>query len=145
LIKIPDTILEDFVLKEGSVLYFSDKTLGINDPHFFILLNKNPHSDKLILLVCSSSKITKVIRRRKHLSSKTLVEINASEYESFTVDSIVDCNVCYLKSPEEIMNKTTDGKISLKAEMDIKIIEKLREALLLSPLIEKSLKNILLL
>ena len=145
MIKIPDAILHGFLLKEGSVLYFSDKTLGINDPHFFILLNKNPQSDKLILLVCSSSKIHKVIKRRKRLPRKTLVEIKPSEYESFTVDSIVDCNICYVKSPDEILKKTTKSEVRLKAEMEIKIIEKLREAFLLSPLIEKSLKNILLL
>jgi hypothetical protein len=90
-------------------------------------------------------RIQKVIKRRKYLPKETLIEIKSSEYDAFTVDSIVDCNVCYVKSPEEILRKTKSGEVRLREEMDLKIIEKLRNGFLRSPMIEKSLKNILLL
>lgn len=140
----PETII-NATLKVGAVYYFPDARLNSPDSHFFIVLNNNPDKDELLLLVCSSSKVDKVKSRRlsRNISIKTLVEISTSEYTDFTIDSIVDCNVVFPFTKQNLIQLVIDSKLHIKLEMPLKIITKLREGVLASPVIEESLKKIL--
>ena len=88
-------------IQPGFVYYFHDSNLTSSDPHYFIVLNKHPLTDRILLLVCSSSQL-QAVRNRRTLRPETVVEISPQEYPDFTRDSIVDCNTVFEKSIREL-------------------------------------------
>jgi len=141
-IDIPSEIRIKSTLRAGSVYYFAEESFTTDEPHYFILISRHSDSDTIILLVCSSSQIAKVKNRRRHLPPETLVEIDPSQYSAFTKNSIIDCNQVFEKSIDEIIQKLEQSVLKMKTEMDISLVEKLRKAVLESPLIEQRIKNL---
>ena len=135
MIDIPPELQIKSTIKPGSVYYFEEETLTSNELHYFIVINNKPIVDKIILLVCASSRIKKVKQTRRHLP-KTLVEIKERDYPDFTKDSIVDCNFVLSKTIDEVVEKLSAGNLKLKSEMDISIVENLREAVINSPVVD---------
>jgi len=148
LIDIPPEALGKWLratIKAGSVYKFSDLTFSSANPHFFIVLNHDPKNDSFIALVCSSSKVDKVRRRRSHLPQGTLVTIQRSEYTDFTEEySIVDGNQVYQRSIGELELKIRKGELEIKADMDMTLIKKIRAAVNLSPMVEEEVKDLFL-
>lgn len=139
--KIPPDIQIKSTIKTGSVYYFKEESFSSNEPHYFIVINKNPLIDDQILLVCCSSQIENVKKRRRDLS-ETLVEIDREQYCEFTANkTIVDCNIIIKKRIEEIVDKLKKGQLKRKNEIDKSIIEEIRIAVCRSPLVEEWLKN----
>lgn len=130
-------------IKEGSVYYFSDNELNSKEPHYFIVLNHNPKNEEILLLVCSTTKINERKKIRK-LFKNTLVEISKRDYSDFKYDSIIDCNIIFPRTIEEIISKLKSDDLKIKKEMDSAIIEKLREAVCQSPVIEQCYIEMLL-
>lgn len=132
-------------IKPGSVFYFVEETFSSDEPHYFIVLNKDPFNDKNLIMVCSSSQIQKVIQRCKylHLPESTLVEINKDEYSDFKVDSIINCNNVTQKAIQQLINKLVQGKLEVKWYVSEELLEKLRNAVICSPLVENELKKLL--
>lgn len=78
-------------LREGSVYYFTERTLTSALPHYFIVVNAEPVAQQLLLLSVVTSKVEEV-RRRRAERLDTLVEISPEIYDILTKPSIVDCN-----------------------------------------------------
>lgn len=132
-------------IKPGSVYSFAVPSFSSSTPHFFIVLNPNPLSDPFIATVISSSQIDKVRRRRSHLPPGTLLTIKSSEYADFTEDnSIVDGNHVYRWTIGELTAKATNKELTIKADMDMALIKKIRVAVKLSPLVEEEVKDLFL-
>lgn len=140
---IPPDIRIKSTIKPGSVYYFVEDSFSSPEPHYFIVINRYPVPDNIVLLVCSSSQIEKVKRRRRFLPPETLVEIKESQYIGFTKDSIVDCNNVLPKTIEQLIQKLEQNELKLKMEIDICLVEKLRNAVNASPLIDKDIKKLL--
>ena len=89
--KIPSEIQIASTIKPGSVYYFPEQALSSDEPHYFIVVNHNPLTDEILILVCSSSRIDKVKRRvwRRSFPETTVVEIRKDAYPDFTKDSII--------------------------------------------------------
>lgn len=136
MIEISPEIRIRSTIKEGSVYYFSDNELSSKEPHYFIVLNHNPKNEEILLLVCSTTKIHERKKIRK-LHKNTLVEISKHEYSDFKSDSIVDCNIIFPRTIEEIISKLKSGDLKIKKDMDSAVIEKLRDAVCQSPVIEQ--------
>jgi hypothetical protein len=117
--------------------------LQSREPHYFIVINKDPHKDKIIFLVCAQSQITKVKQLRKNFPPETLVEINPKQYTGFRVDSIIDCNNVWEKSINQLVDKLAREELKLKPEMDVPLVKRLRAGILCSPLIEHRIKTLL--
>lgn len=129
-------------LHEGAVFYLVDRTFSSLEPHYFVVLNHNPYSEELLVLVVASSQIENVKKRRSHLPKETLVEIDKDMYESFTKDSIIDCNSARTKSRSQILEQLNAGG-SQVFPMPKEILKKLRQGVLASPVVETSVKLIL--
>lgn len=142
MILIPPEARLKSTIKSGSVYYFRDEALSSPYRHYFIVLNHSPHVDEVILLVCSSSQIEKVNRRRENLPG-TAIEIRKEEYPDFDVDSIVDCNTVFPRSIEVLIKKLETGELKIKADMDLGILKRLRAAVLASPLVSDEVKKLL--
>lgn len=143
MIDIPPEVQIKSIIKPGSVFYFDEgsfKTKG--EPHYFIVINYTPLTDRVILLVWASSKI-QAVKRRTHNLPNTTVEIKKGEYPAFTKDSIVNCNEVVSKTLDILIAKLEKKELKLKIELDIALLEKLRKAVLRSPLVEKNIKMLL--
>ena len=78
-------------LREGSVYYFSDRSLTSPEPHYFIVANADPLRQEVLLLGACSSKVAEVKARRKDFP-ETIVEIAPQKFDVLKKVSIVDCN-----------------------------------------------------
>lgn len=107
-----------------------------------MVINKDPAKEPFLLLVCSTSQIEKAIERRRNIAN-TLVKIGKTEYPTFTTESIVDCNNVFKKTVEEIITRLQSKKLKLKPEMPIEIVNKLRKAVIASPVVENLIKKML--
>jgi hypothetical protein len=78
-------------LREGSVYYFTDRSLTSREPHYFIVVNSNPLAHEILILGVVTSKVAEVKRRRRDIP-ETLVEISPQAFGVLKKLSIVDCN-----------------------------------------------------
>lgn len=140
---IPLEVVIKSTIKLGSVYYFTEESFHSSEPHYFIVINRDPHEDKVIFLVCASSQITKSRQRRATCPPETLVEIAPDQYTGFKADSIIDCNYVVEKSVDQLVEKLSRGELQLKDEMDQSLVKRLRGGVLCSPLIERRIKALL--
>lgn len=144
MVNIPSDIRIRVALEPGSVFYFEEETLTSPEPHYFVVLNNDPQTDLLLLLVFSSSQITKVKARNVHNNpDQTLVEVSPAEYSAFSKDSIFDCNTVMVKSVNDLVQKLDAGKLKLKPNVSSEILGKLRIAVKASPAVPEAQKRIL--
>lgn len=134
----------DTSIVPGSVYYFHDARLSSTQSHYFVVLNKNPLTDSVLLLVCSTSRVDSA-RSRRHLRRETLVEVSPAEYSEFTVQSMFDCNTVFDLSLSELQRKYDAGRLRVKLNIGASILEKLRDAVIESDLVEEEIKDILIL
>jgi hypothetical protein len=78
-------------LREGTVYYFTERTLASAEPHYFIVVNADPLAQQVLLLSVVTSKVEEVKRRRADCLA-TLVELGPESFDILTKASIVDCN-----------------------------------------------------
>lgn len=78
-------------LREGSVYYFTERTLTSTQPHYFIVVNADPLTQQVLLLSVVTSKVEEVKRRRAD-SLATVVELFPKDFDVLSKLSIVDCN-----------------------------------------------------
>ena len=142
MIQIPPEIQIKATIRTGSVYYFVEETQTSNEPHYFIVINNDPRNDNILLLVCSSSNIEGAKRRRKNILN-TIVLIKKKEYAGFSMDSVIDCNMVYDRSIENIILRLRSGDLKMKPEFPIHLVEKLRKAALNSPLVKNEIKDLL--
>ncbi len=135
--------LLNLTLRGGSVYYFQHRDLTSPEPHYFIVLNLDPCGDEFLVLAVSSSNIVGVHDRNSNLPTNTLVEITPAEYADFTRHSIVDCNHLFRKTKNELLEKLRGGVACEKSSMPSSIVDRLRQGVLASPLVEDSVKVLL--
>jgi hypothetical protein len=78
-------------LREGTVYYFIHHSVLSPEPHYFIVVNSDPLTQRVLLLAVVTSQIGKVRLRRKTCLD-TLVELTPATFDVLTKPSIVDCN-----------------------------------------------------
>ena len=78
-------------LREGSIYYFTERSLTSPEPHYFIVVNSDPLAQKLLLLSVVTSQVDSVKLRRK-ACPETLVELSPAVCDVFRKNCIVDCN-----------------------------------------------------
>lgn len=140
---IPPEIQIRSAIRLGSVYYFTEESLHSPEPHYFIVLNIDPHEDTVILLVCASSQIKKVLKRRRTCPNDTLIRITPTQYPGFKADSIIDCNNVFERTIDQIIDKLLNNKLRIKTEMNPQLVKQLRQGVLVSPLVENRIKSLL--
>lgn len=139
---IPPEVVIKSSIRPGSVYYFPHEALTSLEPHFFVVINTNPITEQIILLVCSSSKIENVKRRNRDSLPETLVEVGQAQYSDFSRDSIFDCNnSVYPESIGGLIERLSNNTLKLKSEMDISLVEQLRKGVIASPQISITIKE----
>lgn len=143
MINIPPEIRIKNTIKAGSVYYFKKTSFTSNKPHYFIVINNNPLTDRALLLVCISSQI-ETTQQRRRFAKDTLVMIKKNEYEALAVDSIVDCNMVFGDyTIDRVISKFKRNELEIKPNISEHIVDKLREAAEYSPMVEGWKKDLL--
>ena len=129
-------------LRAGSVYYFQSRELTSGEPHFFVVVNREPITTKILLLTIVSSRVEKV-RFRHRERPATVVEISPQEYDEFKVRSAVDCNVVLEKPLSDLAGLVRRKEVRYHKDMPPEIFARIKAAILASPLVEDELKALL--
>ena len=131
-------------IQTGSVYYFQEETLSSAESHYFVVLNKDPRSEEILILVCASSQIDKRRRIVEKLGfpAETLVFISPSDYPLFTRDTVIDCNRAFEKTCQSLIEKLELGKLKTCTElMPLEIVQKLIQGVHLSTQVAEKIKK----
>jgi hypothetical protein len=129
-------------LRAGSVYYFQSRELSSGEPHFFVVVNREPITTKLILLTIVTSKVDKV-RFRNRERPDTVVEIAPKEYGEFKFLSAIDCNVILEKPLAELAGLVRRKEVRYHKDLTPEVFAKVKLAILASPLVADELKALL--
>ncbi len=130
-------------IEAGSVYYYHEKSIDSPKQHNFVVINIDPPKDTLIFLVCSSTKINHFRKLRSNCPDETLVEITPTQYSGFSEKSIIDCNDIFQKGIDEIARMFSKNKLQIKPVMGLRLVRKLRQGVILSPLVANEIKTLL--
>lgn len=117
----------------------AERGLSSVEPHYFVVLNRNPLGSKMLLLLVATSQVEKAQKRilRKNLPAESLVVIDDAAYGDFTKESCIDCNKLFNKSLEELCEQWKKKEIRPHRDMPRELVEKLIEGVMASPLISE--------
>lgn len=129
-------------VQSGSVFLFNEDSLGSDKNHYFIVLNHQPLSDELLLLVWARTLSEKVYIHIElsGLPYNTFVDITG-KYNWSKKPTIIDCNKLIEKSIDILINKFEENKLTMIGQIDKNILVKLREGAINSPLVEGHIKK----
>jgi hypothetical protein len=137
----PDVWLKlKLCLRPGSVFYFQHRDLSSGEPHYFVVMNREPLRTGLLLMTVATSKVESA-RHRRRLIPGTVIEISPAEYGEFSVLSAFDCNELFERSIQELAELMSRGQVRYHADLPSALFEKLKTAVLLSPIVEDELKE----
>ena len=129
-------------LRAGSVFYFRTRELTSAEPHFFIVVNRDPLGSELLLLTIVTSNINDVrVRNRTRL--ETVVEVTPAGYAEFSVQSAIDCNTIFEKPLSELADMVRRKEVRYHDDLPEKILAKVNAAVLASPVVSDELKEML--
>lgn len=143
---IPADIQILATIKTGSVFYFEEESLSSSEPHFFVVLNKNPRTEEFLILVCASSQVEKrkEIGKKLGFPTETLVIISPSEYKLFKKQTVIDCNRAFEKTSQSLIEKLKNEKLRVCTEMmSDEIVGKLVRGVLASSQISEHIQDLL--
>jgi len=136
---VPREVQVKFGLEAGSI-YIIKKDGDVRE-HFFVVLNINPTSEEVVLLVCASTVHQRepdyLPRIENTFGIETIVHISAGESKIINKDSTFDCNRIYNPTVEQLCTSVEYTKIEYVGKIEEQILEKLRVATLLSPRLKK--------
>lgn len=132
-------------LKPGSVYYMEEDGFQTSVPHYLVVLNVNPSTGDVLVLVNATSNLEGARRREQVYGYQpgVLVFVGADEYEHFTVDSVFDCNDPLLKRTEHLSKLHFQGRMKFREPMPLLIVERLRQGALLGRGLEEKYKALL--
>lgn len=143
MVKVPPKVAVKGTIRPGSVYYFPHERFSSPDPHFFVVINIDPTIDEVILLICASSKIDSVRKQWWNCPDETFVVINPKQYSGFKLVSILNCNHVIKQSIDQLVQRLSNGRLKLKPEMDIELVEQLRQGVMASPIVARGIKELL--
>jgi hypothetical protein len=149
MIDIPDDIKIKSTIREGSVFYFPEQAFKDPDrPHYYVVLNKEPISDKVLLMVCATTWDTGTFfwidsRIKKGIPEKTFVTIETGRSHLFTRITFFDCNSISQRNITDLILKMKSNKLRMAGEIENDILQELKNGVKISPLVVEALKKLL--
>jgi hypothetical protein len=129
-------------LRAGSVFYFQSRELTSAEPHFFVVVNRDPISAKRVLLTIVTSNVN-AVRKRNRDRPETFLEISPGEYEDLALHSAIDCNVVIEKPLSELVGMVRRREVRYHRDLPAPIFSKLKAAVLSSSVVEPEIKDLL--
>jgi hypothetical protein len=129
-------------LRPGSVYYFQSRELTSGQPHFFVVVNRDPISTKRLLLTIVTSKV-EAVRRRNRERPETFIEISPGDYGELAMDSAIDCNVVIEKPLSELVGMVQRKEVRYHLDLPVEIFAKLKAAVLASSVVAPEIKELI--
>lgn len=127
--------LNDYIFP-GSVLRLSNSNTFSVEPHYHIILNKNPLTDPDIVMVIASTNIEGRLRHAQKTGKapSTLLIFENKDCSFLSEESIFDCNSPSAISLSALYDKYNCGEWTIKNKFSVspEILEKFRNAVRLS-------------
>jgi len=145
---IPVKIRIPLCIEQGSVFNFH---IDFNDSkrqsknRYFVVLNRNPKTDLILLMITSTSQIQKKLEfiRRARISDKTIVEIKAREYQVFTCDCAFNCNEVFEVKMSDLVQKIEENGSMNYPKLPDNILKRVITGVNESPRVSQDFKNLL--
>jgi hypothetical protein len=128
-------------LRTGSVFYFQARELSSELPLFFVVLNRDPLGDELLLLTVFTSQIEKV-RTRNRERPHTVVEFGPADYAPLDRPTAVDGNVILRRSLSEMAELVERKKMAYHPDLPADLFDRIRTAVLNSPVVDDQDKDL---
>ena len=113
MIDIPVKTRISLLIEQGSVfnfhIDFSDSKRQSKN-RYFVVLNRNPKVDAVLLMVTSTTQIAKrkEFIKRAGISERTIVIVSPKEYSVFSAESAFNCNDIFEVSMKNLIRKIED-------------------------------------
>jgi len=122
-------------LRQGTVYYMPDRGLSSPEPHYFIVVNRNPVGENLLLMAVTTSQVERAERRieRPQMPEETLVHVSPEEYTEFTKPSCVNCNQLFTRTVAEFQAQKRSGNVVDKLDLPAPVLERILKGILASP------------
>lgn len=135
-------------IEHGSVFNFLhqvDSPKKQSKNRYFVVMNQDPKTDKILLLVTPTTQIEK---RRKYIrdvgiDEETIVELAAKEYGGFSRDCVFDCNYLIEVSMSDLIKKIKESGSDHYQKMPGDIMKKLMNGVKKSPLVSDEQKRMI--
>jgi hypothetical protein len=138
----PDWFKDSLV--EKKIYYFTSTTINSDKPHHYICV-KRRDDNVLIMSLCTSKFDTvKKFVESRGLPNETLVYVRPeplNEDIPFDKETYVNCNNVHTFSVDELVERYTNGSVSLSGEIPDSYYHQIVTGLLASPLIAEEIKS----
>lgn len=131
------------IIRPGTVFYFSLEGFSSSYPHYFVVVNRRPLTDPVVLLLCASSQVEKRLTWYSACPPETLVIVYPRQYNEFTVKTVINCNEVYQVTIQQLAKKRDSRLLAFKSQMSDSVVESLRRGVIASPMIERWIKALL--
>ena len=136
--------LLQLTLRQGSVYYMQDRRLTSAEPHFFIVVNRLPLRDRVVLLAVSTSQVENLKRMRRSTPPECVVELAPADYPEFTTPSAVDCNFLFEMTLAELRERQRTKQARGLRDLPKPALQALIRGVLASPLVKQAHKDLVL-
>lgn len=145
---IPPHIRISVRIEQGSVFNFHldvDGSGRQSKNRYFVVLNRNPKTDTVLILVTSTTQIAKKMEfvRRAGISKETVVVVSSMEYPAFRDESAFNCNDVHEVCLSDLIRKVEENGSDGYPKMPDGIVGKLIKAVHASPRVVRGVKKFL--
>lgn len=112
---------------------------------YFVILNRNPKTDVVLIMVTSTTQIQKKREfvKRVGISDKTIVEVKAKEHPIFTSDSVFNCNDVFEVNMSDLIRKIEEKGSMNYPKLSDDILKRIIDGVNESPKISQSIKDLM--
>lgn len=135
-------------IEQGSVFNFYidfDGPKRQSKNRYFVVLNRNPKTDTVLIMLTSTTQIIKKREfiKRVGISEQTIVSVVPKEYSVFTSESAFNCNDVHEVSIIDLIRKIEENGSMNYPKMPNDILAKLIVGVTASPSVSQVIKNLL--
>jgi len=148
--EIPLKISITTCIEQGAIYHYritkqNQDGTAYDGNRFFIVINANPKTDEILVLVTITKEIDNVKEfiKKIHEDSDTVVPITISDFPHLSRDSAVNCNNVYQISMKELIKKIENGGKIFKHKLPETIISALISGVMKSNQVSPEVKEML--
>ena len=132
-------------IREGSVFYFSDDKFIKDIPHYYVVLNKNPLKDIVLILIFATTFDTNRFMQIENspYPKDTYITLTPKECSVLKKISLFDCNFVFETNIVEIISKFSSDQLKISGEINVTILDNIRLGVFKSPAVAEKVKKLL--
>lgn len=136
-------------IERGTVVNFSflgqDPKATAPKNRYFLVVNADPKKDSVIILVTSTTQITKKLEyiKRAGLGIETIVTVTPQEYAAFTRETAFNCNDVFEYSLQELIKNIDDNGSMDYPKLPQALVDQVIVGIKASPKVRNELKKLL--